>query len=79
MKSVLITFVIFFVIFALLKMNILDIFSNTIFHIISYASLITVVGCAIYFVGIPSRTKEIMLQNDDKNNDQKKEQNNDEN
>lgn len=68
----------FFVVFALLKMNILDLFSNTIFHIISFICLISVVGCAIYFVGIPSRTKELAMQTDDKTNDKKKEQNNDE-
>lgn len=76
MKSVLLTFLMFFVIFALLKMNILDVFSNTVFHIISYISIITVLGCAVYFVGIPSRTKEISNIDDAKDN--KKEINHDE-
>ena len=58
MKSVLGTFLIFIVIFGLLKMNIIGVLNSTTFHIIGYAALILVVGCAIYFVGMPSVDKK---------------------
>ena len=58
MKSVLGTFLIFIIIFGLLKMNIIGVLNSTTFHVVSYASLIIVVGCAVYFIGMPSFSKK---------------------
>lgn len=58
MKSVLGTFLIFIVIFGLLKMNIIGVLNSTTFHVISYIALVLVVGCAVYFVGMPSLGKK---------------------
>lgn len=58
MKSVLGTFLIFIIVFGLLKMNIIGVLNSTTFHIISYVSLILVVGCAVYLVGTPSLSKK---------------------
>lgn len=77
MKSVLLTFLIFFVIFTLLKLNILDVISSRIFHFISYACIITVVGCGIFFIGFPSRSDN-SPQLPEKNEDMKEKEQNDE-
>lgn len=71
MKSVLLTFLIFFVVFTLLKMNIVGLLSSSVFHIVSYTLAGIVFACAIYFVGLPSRTKEIKQQEREQNNDEK--------
>lgn len=79
MKSVLLTFLIFFIIFTLLKMNILDVISSGIFHFISYACILTVIGCGIFFIGLPSRSNSSQ-QLSEKNKDiEEKEQNNEKN
>ena len=77
MKSVLLTFLIFFVIFTLLKLNILDIISSRVFHFVSYACIFTVVGCAIFFIGFPSRSNSSQ-QLPEKNGDIKEKEQNDE-
>ena len=58
MKSVFGTFLIFIVIFGLMKMNIIGVLNSTVFHFISYAALLTVICCAVYFVGMPSLGKK---------------------
>lgn len=58
MKSVVGTFLIFIVIFGLLKMNIIGVLNSTSFHIISYAALVFVMCCALYFIGLPSLGKK---------------------
>lgn len=77
MKSVLLTFLIFFIIFALLKMNILDVISSDVFHFISYACVFTVIGCAVFFIGFPSRSNSSQ-QLPEKNEDIKEKEQNDE-
>ena len=53
MKSVLMTFLMFFVVFASIQMGILDVINSGLFHFIAYAAFAVVIGCAVYFVGIP--------------------------
>ena len=77
MKSVLLTFLIFFIIFALLKMNILDVISSDVFHFVSYACVFTVIGCAVFFIGFPSRSNSSQ-QLPEKNEDIKEKEQNDE-
>ena len=56
MKSLLITFLMFIVIFILLKIDIFSIFTNTYFHILCYTSFILVFACGIFFVGLPLKS-----------------------
>lgn len=53
MKSVVITFIIFAVVFALLHYNVLDFIGNTTFSFLSIGLFILVLGCGFIFVGVP--------------------------
>lgn len=53
MKSVLLSFLMFIVVFSALKFNILRVFDHHIVVWLAAISFIIVVGCAIYFVGAP--------------------------
>ncbi len=53
MKSVVITLIIFAVVFTLLHYNVLDFIGSTTFSYISTALFILVLGCGFIFVGIP--------------------------
>ena len=61
MKSVVVTFLMFVVVFILLKFDALALIDNSIFRIGSFVLFCCVLGCAIYFVGIPDFKQ---LQND---------------
>ena len=53
MKSVVITFIIFAVVFALLHYNVLDFIGSTTFSFLSIGLFILVLGCGFIFVGVP--------------------------
>ena len=53
MKSVVITFIIFAVVFALLQCNVLDFIGSTTFSFLSIGLFILVLGCGFIFVGVP--------------------------
>lgn len=53
MKSVFLSILIFIVVFSLLKMNVLMLVDNHFFVPIALGAFIIVLGCAIYFVGLP--------------------------
>ena len=53
MKSVVITFIIFAVVFALLYYNVLDFIGSTTFSFLSIGLFILVLGCGFIFVGVP--------------------------
>lgn len=53
MKSVVITFIIFAVVFALLHYNVLDFIGSTTFSFLSIGLFILVLGCGFIFVGAP--------------------------
>ena len=53
MKSVLMTFLMFFVVFASIQLGILDAINSGIFHLIVYIAFAVVIVCALYFVGLP--------------------------
>lgn len=57
MKSVILTFLMFIVIFIILKADAVSIIDNGIFKIASFVLFFAVLGCAVYFVGIPDFRK----------------------
>lgn len=53
MKSVFLSFIIFFVVFLIMRSDILAVVSTDAFTYLTFGSFILVLGCAFYFIGIP--------------------------
>lgn len=58
MKSVLLSFLMFIVVFTALKLDILKVFDSHIIVWLAAISFVIVMGCALYFIGVP-RWKDI--------------------
>jgi hypothetical protein len=61
MKSTLLSILIFIIVFAALKLNVLKLLDGNILLYISLVFFIGVIGCALYFVGIPKSDKTDIL------------------
>lgn len=72
MKSVFISILMFIVVFTALKFNILSLFDNRIILYVSIVCLIIVIGCALYFIGIPGSTdaKKVTTETQEKKDDE---------
>ena len=68
MKSVFLSFFIFLIVFIVLRSDILSVVSTNIFSYITFGAFLLVIGCALYFVGIPK-----MSENSPKTNEETKE------
>ena len=66
MKSVFITFIIFIVVFALLKAGIISVISSSVFHYLVYGLFIIVIIVAIRLIGLPTAKKSEDEKNEDK-------------
>lgn len=53
MKSVFLSILIFVAVFSMLKMNVLALIDNRFFTPLALGAFIIVIGCAVYFVGLP--------------------------
>lgn len=53
MKSVLLSFLMFIVVFTALKFNVLRIFDHHIIVYVSWTAFVIVIFCALYFIGAP--------------------------
>lgn len=53
MKSVILSFLMFIVVFTALKFNVLRIFDHHIIVYVSLTAFIIVIFCALYFIGTP--------------------------
>ena len=74
MKSVVLTFLMLVIIFAVLKTNVLAIVDVNVLEIVFFVLFVIVMGCAVYFVGIPDFRKVIkyMAEDEDEINEEKK-------
>lgn len=61
MKSTLLSILIFIIVFAALKLNVLKLLDGNILLYISLVFFIGVIGSALYFVGIPKSDKNDIL------------------
>ena len=43
----------FLVVFTSIQLGILDVINSGVFHLIVYIAFAVVIGCALYFVGVP--------------------------
>lgn len=68
MKSVFLSFFIFLIVFIVLRSDILSVVSTNTFSYITFGAFLLVIGCALYFVGIPK-----MSENSPKSNEETKE------
>ena len=57
MKSVFLSFFIFLIVFIVLRSDILSVVSTNIFSYITFGAFLLVIGCALYFVGIPKTSE----------------------
>lgn len=53
MKSIFLSFFIFLIVFIVLRSDILSVVSTNTFSYITFGAFLLVIGCALYFVGIP--------------------------
>lgn len=52
MKTAIISLFFLIIIFTALQYNVLSLLRSDAFHYASYAALVIVIGCAVYFVGV---------------------------
>ena len=75
MKSVLITFVMFFVLFGLLKLNILSVLNGSWFPILSLVIFLIVIAIAVAMFGLPTKNdflRALKLKGKDTDNEKDK-------
>ena len=74
MKSVLLSFLMFIVVFTALKFNVLRIFDHHIIVYVSWTAFVIVIFCALHFIGAPKwqGVKNAFKKKPEEKNDEQK-------